>query len=155
MALTDTIIDDITDTLVSHAMACPYFDRVNEHEPKDPPGHGLTCAVWLDELAPAPTRSGLSSTTALMTWNARMYSPFVGRAPDEIDRELVKANSDLFIRYAGDLSLGGNVCSIDLRGMTGVSLRSRAGYMTHNQTPYRIFTITIPVIVNDAWDEAP
>ena len=37
----------------------------------------------------------------------------------------------------------------------GVALRARAGYLPLDGNTYRVLTITLPLIVDDVWDEAP
>ena len=73
--------------------------------------------------------------------------------PDAIDPNLVKALNALFAAYAGDFELGGDARMVDLRGAEGAQLSAKAGYLNQDQKLYRVFTITLPVIINDAWDE--
>ena len=35
-------IDSVLNAIVSHALTTGYFDQVNQHEPKNRPGAGLT-----------------------------------------------------------------------------------------------------------------
>ncbi len=53
----------IINAVVSHAMASGHFEQVNGHEPANPPGHGLTAAVWVDLVEPVRS-SGLARTSA-------------------------------------------------------------------------------------------
>lgn len=147
-------IDSLLDAVVSHAMASGYFELVNGHEPKNAPGDGLTAAVWVDDIRPALSSSGLASSSALVVFNVRLYSGMLQEPQDAIDPNLVKAMNALFMAYAGDFELGGNARMVDLRGAEGVFLQAKAGYLNQDQKLYRVFTITLPVIVNDAWDEA-
>ena len=61
--------------LSSHAQTLGVFDTVNEHEPMNAPRNGLTCAFWFVRLAPFPAGSGLSSTSGLVVFTARIYKP--------------------------------------------------------------------------------
>jgi hypothetical protein len=150
-------IDNLLDAVLSHAMASGYFDMVNGHEPKNAPNAastGLVAAVWVDDIRPALSSSGLSVSSALVVFNVRLYSSMLQEPQDAIDPNLVKAMNALFMAYAGDFELGGNARMVDLRGAEGVFLQAKAGYLNQDQKLYRVFTITLPVIVNDAWDEA-
>jgi hypothetical protein len=145
-------IDAIFDAVVSHALASGYFDRVGAHEPKNAPGLGLSAAVWVD-LIKMVQSSGLASSSALLVFNVRLYSSMLQEPQDAIDPNLVKANSALFLAYAGDFTLGGLVREVDLLGAQGAPLQSKAGYLTQDSKQYRVFTITLPVVVNDVWDQ--
>ena len=146
-------IDTILDAVVSHAAASGYFERVNAHEPKAAPGGGLTCAVWMDSLSGAP--SGLASTSALVTLKLRLYTNMIMEPADAIDPNLTRACSALIGAYAADFTLGGAVRCVDLRGSAGTPLRAQAGYLSQDGRLYRVMDITLPLIVNDVWDEAP
>jgi hypothetical protein len=144
-------IDSIIDAVASHAAATGWFDNVNGHEPKNAPPTGMTGAVWVDAVRPAS--SGLASSSALLVLNVRMYTSMLQEPQDRIDPVMVRALSDLYARYAGDFTLGGLVRQVDLRGADGIPLQAKAGYINQDQRMYRVITITLPVVVNDAWDE--
>jgi hypothetical protein len=145
-------IDGILNELVSHALTTGYFDQVNGHEPKNRPGAGLTAGVWVDHIRPVES-SGLDSTSVVMVFNVRLYTSTLQEPQDAIDPEMVKALDALFTAYIGDFTLGGLVRSVDVRGADGPPLDGQAGYLKQDEVLYRVFTITLPVVVNDAWDE--
>lgn len=153
----DLDINGILDGVVSHTAASGWFDRVNQHEPGNAPGHGLTAGVWVDDMQPARGSSGLASTSALLVFNQRLYSNMLQEPADSIDPNLTAATDALFRAYVGDFTLGGLVRQIDVRGEHGVPLRARAGYVKFPDDggTYRAYTITLPTVVNDLWDEAP
>ena len=144
----------ILDAIVSHALASGHFERVNGHEPKSAPGNGLTAAVWAQEVGPVPAGSGLQMTSGLLVFNVRLYTPMISEPQDAIDPALLAAVDALMGAYSGDFELGGNARCVDLLGQAGTPLSARAGYLEQNKTIYRVFTITLPVIVNDAWEQA-
>lgn len=146
-------IDAILNAVTSHALASGWFERVNTHEPKNAPGNGLTCAIWMDTLAPANS-SGQASSSALVVLKVRIYTSMLAEPQDAIDPNVTRACSALITAYAGDLDLGGNVRTVDLRGMAGTPLRAQAGYIPQDNRLYRVLDITLPLIVNDVWDEA-
>ena len=143
----------ILDSIVSHALASGHFERVNGHEPKSAPGNGLTAAVWAQDIGPVPAGSGLQATSGLLVFNVRLYTPMISEPQDAIDPALMAAVHALFTAYSGDFDLGGNVRCIDLLGQAGTPLSARAGYLEQDKKIYRVFTITLPVIVNDAWEQ--
>ncbi len=140
------------DAVVSHALALGQFEQVNTHEPKNAPGNGLQCAVWVQEIG--PTSSGLASTSARVEFSVRIYSNMLQEPQDLIDPHIFLAVDALLTAYSGDFSLGGTVRTVDLAGMSGNPLRAVAGYLDIDQKMYRIMTITLPVLLNEAWTQA-
>ena len=154
MAWDPDLIDQVTDRVVSHAMTLGVFERVNGHEPKSAPGNGASCAVWVDSIGPIVGRSGLSSTSALFVVNARAYSSMLQEPQDAIDPNITKAIGALINAYSGDFTLGGLVRCVDLLGMSGTALRAQAGYLTQDGKLFRVMTVTVPIIINDVFDQA-
>lgn len=145
----------LIDALASHALSIGHFDQVNQHEPKTAPNRGLTCAVWIDRIEPARGRSGLNSTSARVTFNVRIYQNFIKKPQDSIDPEVMEAADKLFEAYSGDFTLDGQAAFIDLMGASqGHPLFGQSGYINIDNKVYRVFTMTVPVIVNDAWPQA-
>lgn len=146
----------ILDSAVSHAQASGLFESVNGHEPKMAPATpGLTCAVWADQIRPVPRASGLRATSGLLVLNVRIYQNMISEPQDAIDPAVVGAVDTLMGAYSGDFELGGNVRNVDLLGATQFSLSAQAGYINQDGRLYRVVTITLPVIVNDAWSQSP
>ena len=144
----------ILDGLVSHAMALGRFEQVNTHEPKSAPGHGLTAAIWLQSLDPVPEASGLATSAGRLVWTLRIFQNALMQPPDAIDPYVLEAASALITAYSGDFELGGNVRNVDLLGAHGVALAGRAGYLNQDGKIFRIFDVTIPLIVNDVWSQS-
>lgn len=142
-------------SLVSHAMTLGLFERVNAHEPKNAPGNGLTCAVWVDTVRPDPQGSGLAATSALVVYKLRIYTSMHSEPQDAIDPEVLNAVDVLWTSLIGSLTLEGSVRCIDVRGMAGVRMEAQAGYVKQADTEMRVMTITLPLLVNDVWAEAP
>lgn len=144
-----TLIDDVAD----HLLSTGYFDFVNQHEPKTAPNRGLTAAVWIDEIEPIRS-SGMNSTTVRVAFNARIYQNFIKQPQDMIDPEMMDAADAFFSRVTGDFTLGGVARQVDLLGAYGKPLLGQSGYINIDNKVYRVFTMTIPVIINDAWTQA-
>jgi hypothetical protein len=138
-------------TISSHAEELGVFERVNTNEPKNAPGNGLSCAVWVDRIAPLRS-SGLPATTGLLTFNVRVYTSMTQEPVDLIDPAMTEATDLLLESYSGDFDLGdAQVRNIDLLGAYGSGLSAIAGYLNIDNKMYRIMTITLPVVINDLW----
>lgn len=159
MALTEADIRDIYSRILSHMEATGHFELVVGHEPKSaPPSSGVYGAVWGDSLGPLVGGSGVNSTSAYLVLNARVYASemAVSRAQaDEYDPKLLAAVSAVIGRLAEDFTLDGTVRAVDLRGIGGQRVASRGGYIEQDRTYCRLFVITVPIIINDAWPEVP
>lgn len=147
-------IDGLLNAVVSHAAASGHFERVNQHEPVNSPGGGLTCAVWVDDIVPVRS-SGLASTSVRLVFYVRVFASAISEPLDAIDPAVVAAVDALCAAYVGDLELGGQVRQVDVRGQHGQPLEVRAGYVPMDGQPLRVMTIALPVIANDLWTEAP
>ncbi len=145
-------IETLLDAVVSHAMQLGVFDRVNAHEPKVAPGNELTAAVWCDRIEPVKS-SGLNSTSVRMVFNVRVYTSMLAEPQDAIDPRVIRAVDALMGAYTADFSLGGLVRSVDLLGFTGQPLAAQAGYVPQDNRLYRVLTITLPLIINDVWEQ--
>jgi hypothetical protein len=141
--------------VVSDAMALNLFPAVVKHEPKSAPQTDPTLAVWLQSLAPARGMSGQGSTTGRAQFGARIYSSFLAKPEDDIDPKLLELASALIGAWSGGFTLGGEVMAVDLLGMCGEPLSFEAGYITHDEKPFRVAELVLPVIVDDLWEQAP
>jgi len=149
-------IASILDQVISHAESTGIFDGgVNGHEPKSSPGNGLTCAVWAQRIGPAPLGSGLAITTGLLILNVRIYTPMLQQPYDAIDPMVIAAVDALITEYSGAFTLGGNVRNVDLLGAYSPGLMAEAGYINQDGKLMRIMTITLPMVINDLWIQAP
>lgn len=153
-------VDAIRGAIRDHALASGLFDRVAGHEPKNAPGHGITAAIWVQSFDPVNV-SGLDRTTARLVFQARVYTSMTAEPQDDIDPNLVNAASVWVGRLIGDVLLKGPsgagtgfLPGIDVRGRQGVKLAGVAGYVEQDKQLMRVYTITIPVLVNDVWQEA-
>lgn len=143
----------IMNAVTSHAAASGFFDRVGGHEPKNAPGRGLSAAVWVDRIEPIARVSGLASSGALVVLNVRVYTNMLQDPPDLIDPSLVAAVDALITAYSGDFELGGNVRSVDLLGAHSAGLGASAGYLEQDGKLFRVMTISLPLVITDAWNQ--
>lgn len=146
-------IASITDAIVSHAAALGHFERVNLFEPKrNDAGSGMTAAVWLQRLGPTRS-SGLGSTTIRLEFVVRIYTPMFAEPQDMIDPAVLAAVDALMGAYSGDFTLGGVVRNVDLLGQHGTALSAIAGYLERGGALFRVMDVTLPLIINDTWDQ--
>lgn len=140
----------------SHAQALGMFGQVLGHEPVSAPGTGLTYAVWVGPVRPVAARSGLDAVSARLELRGRVFLPADTEPMDDVDVTVTNAVSALMGAYCGDFTLGGTVAEVDLLGAYGAPLSSDTGYTSFpGGATYRVATLTIPLIINDAWTEAP
>jgi hypothetical protein len=156
----DALVVGLVEGLASHALELGRFDKVNQHEPKSPPGQGLTAAIWTNYIGPVPAASSLNTTTGLVIMNVRAYMPLSSEPEDLIDPAMLSAVAQLMGAYSGGFSLGildadGDPAAwIDLLGQTRSRLDASAGYISQDERQFRVMTIVVPVIVPDLWVQA-
>ena len=143
----------ILDPLVDGILQLGLFDRVQTHEPKSAPGNGLTVAIWVDRITPVLS-SGLASTSILHVVQARVYGPFLAEPADLIDPRMSDAAAAIIEFVHSDLDFGARARAVDVFGANGVRLEAQAGYIEQDGRLYRVYTITVPVVVNDVWTQA-
>lgn len=138
--------------LLSAISSLGVFDKVNAHEPKNAPGHGITCSIYVNNIAPART-SGLASCSAVVVFNVRVYNDMLQEPQDTIDIDTMQATDSVINALAGDFDLGGLARNVDFFGYEGTKVTATAGYITIDNKMYRAMTIVVPVIVNDVWEQ--
>lgn len=149
----------IIDRTIDLSLQLGRYESVNGHEPKSPPGHGLTAAVWADYLGPAPGQSGLASTTGLLILKHRGYTSMQTEPEDAIDPNLLMATWAFMAAVSADFDLGivdaeGEPDAwVDLLGRSRSRLESRAGYIDQGDQTYRVMTTDVPIIINDLWPQ--
>lgn len=133
----------------SVALRTGLFARVNTHQPLNAPGVKLSCSIVLGPVVP-DTGSGLAAVSLDVTFMVRVFSPMNARPLDDIDPAVLGAVSVLMGAYSAGFTLGGLVREVDLMRM-----RAEPAYLLQDGKEFRTMAITLPVIWNDAWTEAP
>lgn len=152
----DKAIGEVFDRLVSYALQGNRFQSVNQHEPKNAPGNGISCSIWIQDMTPARL-GGQAATSWLVVFNARIYMSFTSQPYDMIDPRVTAAALQMIAALSGDFNFGSipdaDIRHVDLLGANGVKLGARAGYMEIDRHMYRVMTVTIPIVVNDAFTQ--
>lgn len=138
-----------------HARASGLFASVQGHEPKNAPPEGLSAALWVDYIGPDPRLSGLAVTSGVLRLKIRIATHMLSDPQDEIDLAMIGAVDYLLSAYSGDFTLNGLVNHVDLLGRTGIPLSAEAGYLSQDGRLYRVMVITLPLVVDDIWSQAP
>lgn len=128
---------------------------VTAHEPMGPPAGSPAAALWWSG-GPEPARglSGLGATTLRLEFTVRVYLSFT-RATDNVDPQLMALVSQVAGVFSGDFTLDGEAMQVDLLGAYGSPLAGRPGYLNFGDHEFRIADVTVPVIIDDAWEQVP
>ncbi|MCK9929429.1 hypothetical protein MXD62_19970 [Frankia sp. Mgl5] len=153
-------IRQIRDALISHLMVLGVFDTVSARAPDALPGTGVHGLVAFNRMVPARS-SGLDATSMVPIFTVFVLVPLEQEPADDIDIVLLEATDPILASLIGDFTLGGLVRMVDVRGSeqsgggTGAGLTVQTGHMTFPDQRYRFAEITVPLIVNDIYPEAP
>lgn len=142
--------------LRDHALATGLVSAANGHEAKSPPGTKgkPTIAFWVSTLGPDKRMSGQASTALQMVVTGRIYQDGLMQPADMIDPTVLNLASILMEAYSGDFTLGGSIREVDLLGRMGPPMSGKAGYLTLDNTIYRVFDITIPLALSEEWTQS-
>lgn len=136
---------------VAAALGC--FDRTMNHEPENPPGQGLTFALWPEEIRPTK-RNGLAATSVLLVLTARIYKTSQVNIDGSIDPDMVNALQLFLNAITGGFTLGSRVMAVDLLGMEGTPLAAKAGFLDAGEgAVFRIYDVSVPLIISDVWSQ--
>jgi hypothetical protein len=138
--------------ILSHAAETGWFQSIYGHEPKaaPQPGSRLSMAVWLQSVDPVGSLSGLGSASVRIEWSARLYTSMLTEPQDAIDPGMMLALIDFMGRLYADEDLGGTVNRLILLDGSeyGEPVNGKAGYLNQDGKIFRVFTVTIPALVD-------
>lgn len=134
-------------------MTLGVFERTTTAEPKSAPGTGLSCSVWFGDLRPIAEHSGLAATSARLMLRVRIHGNMLAEPQDDIDPALVKVLDVLMAAYTADFTLDGEIAYVDVLGAHGTPLQAVGGYVEIDNKLFRIITIELPMVINDAYPQ--
>ena len=125
------------------------------HEPIAAPAKLPSLALWAGPLEPVGAVSGLSEVSGRLTVTGRIYAANALNMNDAAEALLLKLTSSLLGAFAGAFTLGGNAMFVDLLGAHGQKLQPVPGYLKHGEQEFRVSEVTVPIIIDPLWQEAP
>lgn len=144
-------VNNVMDRICNFALTLGVFETVNKHEAKNAPGNGYHAAVWIQGVS--PIRGGLASTSVRAEFTFRIYGNMLQEPQDEIDPDISYAAERLMSAIHSDFDMGSTARNVDLLGSEGTPLSARSGYISLSQKLYRVMDVTIPVLINDVWEQ--
>jgi hypothetical protein len=156
--LTQQVIKLLYTALGDIAKQSNLFDRVDDHESRNPPGRGLTALVLMGGFEPVGRGSGLQSTTGRLEFTVRIAGPRMAAPDGKTDQAVLYAAAFLMAAFNADLDLDevvpdGLVRCVDVLGMYGSALRMQPGWITDSEGQYRVAELTVPLILNDVFPQ--
>lgn len=154
--LTEAGTTKVINAVRSHAQRTALFAQEAGHEPARAAGRGLSTMVVVQDLAPVRGQSGLDSTTMRLGLAVRVLLPMQRGAGDEVDPTIVGAVDALMAAYTAGFTLDGLIKQVDVYGSAGgEGLRATFGYLDMQGGTYRFGEITLPLLINDVYDQTP
>ena len=137
--------------LLDHAKAIGSIEVARLGEFKSAPPKGLTFAVWVQQLGPATTGHGLSTTAAVLQATARLHIPMLTKPEELVEVRITDAADAYLGRLSGAFTLGGLARNVDLLGEQGEPMVWKYGYITIDNIMFRIAALEIYIVFNDTW----
>jgi len=125
------------------------------HEPRVPPTALPALALWLGPIEPIGEVSGLSEVSGRVTVQGRIFACDAQKVSDKTEEQLLAWQSALLGGFAGAFTLGGDAMMCDLLGAYGQKLTASPAYVGYSGGDYRVSEISVPIIIDPLWTEAP
>ena len=125
------------------------------HEPVSAPAAVPCVALWAGPIEPVGAVSGLSEVSGRLTVMGRLYGARAERMDDKAEALLLSLTSSLLGAFAGAFTLGGDAMFVDLLGAYGQKLTAVPGYLRQDEAFFRASELTVPIIIDPLWTEAP
>lgn len=152
MSFDAAAIGDLFAQLTSPCRQLGAFKSVIAHEPTAAPTSLPALALWWASVAPARGASGLGATSARVEFKGRAYLSALTRPEDDTEQKLLALSSlVLGTAYTAGFTLAGEAMLVDLLGAYGAPLGATAGYVDHDDHPFRVAELVIPVVVDGIW----
>lgn len=143
-----------TDALKTHAAASGIYEAVSGHAVLAAHGPGLAWWCYVDKITPYAAGSGLDTVSVCVVYKVMTtLNDSTIEPQDAVDPLVANGSARLFGRYLSNFTLGGLVRNVDVFGAAGTRADNVAGWMMLDGARYRTMIITLPLIVNNLWDE--
>ncbi len=144
-------LQPLLDDFRSQCRASGGFDGVVTHELRKAPTSQFVLGAWWLRTRTIPQRSGLASTSILVTLQARIYMPLQGD-PDQLDTELWRRTDLIYAAMHSGLTFTDDEHEIDILGAYGDGVTADAGFLPMpDNTPVRVSDVNVPIVVDDAY----
>lgn len=118
------------------------------HDPEATPAAGrVWCSISLGPVKPVPS-SGLAAVSGEVTLMVHVWSFAMQKPLDNVDPGVLGATCALMGAFAGGFTLNGTVREVDLFGM-----HAEPGYTDFEGKEIRAMAITVPLVINDMFEE--
>lgn len=141
--------EDLFSKIRSMAKKLGVFSAVIGHDPENAPPAGLSCSIMLGAVKPI-TSSGLASVSCQVTLMVHVWDFAQKRPLDELDPQVLAATCSLMGALAGGFTLNGTVRDVDLFQMS-----AEPGYVNFQDKEFRTVAVTVPIEINDLFEEVP
>jgi len=139
------------DGMRSLLMTLGVFDHVGTQEPLNAPGKGINVAVTLGPVTTAP--SGLASTSLRIEFRAKIFHTLLTRPLDPVDPEVLWAAVALIGAWSSAFTLSAFTTAGLVRNLDLLAATAAPAYLIQDGKEFRVIEVTMPVIVNDAFDQ--
>lgn len=155
MALNST---ELQSWLLDHAAGVTEVGTVLGYEPKSrldysAAGGGAILAGWLARGTVANGVGGMRKTAARVGWALRLHRNAFEADQAQTERLLLDALDALVAAYFGDFELDTVDAFFDPKGAHGEALTWDLGYLTLEKQLSRVITVSLGIVVRDAWSE--
>jgi hypothetical protein len=140
--------EDLFSKVRSIAKGLGVFPAVIGHDPENAPPQGLSCSIMLGPVKPVLS-SGLAAVSGQVTLMVHVWAFAQQRPLDDLDPKVLAATCSLMGAFAGGFTLGGTVREVDLFAMDAAP-----GYVNFEGKEFRTMQISLPLILNDMFEEA-
>jgi len=143
----------------THAGTVVGTPAVLGHEPKsrldyDALGSATVVACWLGSVEALQGHGGLATTAARVELTVRLHRNGLGDATvmDATEAALLTATDALVNTFFSDIDVAGNGW-FDPKGQTGGPWKAETGYLSLDNQLNRVSTMSVGIVVDDAWGE--
>lgn len=141
--------EDLFSKIRSIAKGLAVFPAVIGHDPENAPPAGISCSIMLGPVKPV-TSSGLAAVSGQVTLMVHVWNFGSKRPLDDVDPQVLAATCSLMGAFAGGFTLGETVREVDLFAMD-----AQPGYVNFEGKEYRTMQISLPIVINDMFQEVP